>query len=73
MASTTISLAQQIACVKREIALRVRVYPGFVRQRRMTQDQADKEVACMQGVLHTLTALQPPDRAEDLFAQQVML
>jgi hypothetical protein len=49
-----ISLTDQIACLKREIALRKNVYPKWVGQRRMTQDEADREIARMTAALHTV-------------------
>jgi len=50
-------LDRQIACVEREIAMRLRVYPSWIGQKRMTQDKADTEIATMQGVLATLQFL----------------
>jgi hypothetical protein len=51
------TLAQQIACVKREIALRLRVYPGWVKGGRMKSEVAVYEQAVMTQVLRTLEAL----------------
>jgi hypothetical protein len=48
------SLADQVACVKREIALRVNTYPKWVRDGRMKQEIADREIAKMRDVLQTL-------------------
>lgn len=53
----TITLEQQIACVRRELALRQRVYPKWVATSRMKQAEADKELAAMQAVHDTLAAL----------------
>lgn len=50
----TVALADQIACVKREIAMRRHVYPRWVEQQRMTQAKADAEIAAMEAVLDTL-------------------
>lgn len=52
-----ISLADQIACVRREIGMRERVYPKWVAGGRMKQDAADREIAAMRAVLATLEAL----------------
>ena len=41
---------EMIACVRRELALRKRVYPRWVRSDRMSQQQADHEIACMQAI-----------------------
>ncbi len=51
------SLTDQIASVKREIAMRERVYPAWVMRERMTQIQADHELDCMRAVLATLVKL----------------
>lgn len=48
------SLDAQIACVKREINMRVHVYPRWVGQGRMTQAEADRELNTMRAVQATL-------------------
>ena len=50
-------LDQQIECVSREIGMRQRVYPGWVKAGRMSQTKADHEIAAMQAVLTTLQSL----------------
>jgi hypothetical protein len=50
-----ITLADQIACVERELRLRHAVYPRLVAQKRMKQSSADREIALMEVVLATLT------------------
>jgi len=52
--TTEISLDQQIACLKREIALRKNVYPKWVQSRGMKQEDADREIAAMTAALHTV-------------------
>jgi hypothetical protein len=52
-----IGIDEQIACVEREIALRRRVYPRRVADRKMTQALADKQLAAMSAVLDTLLYL----------------
>lgn len=52
------SLDEQIACVKREIAMRERVYPKWVEKGRMPQDKADHELSAMKAVLQTLINLE---------------
>lgn len=59
-------LDAQIACVKREIALRAAVYPGLVDRRKMTANRAAYEQAAMTGVLDTLEALKALAAAGDL-------
>lgn len=54
-----IPLADQIACVRREIGMRERVYPKWVAAGRIKPDSADRELATMRAVLATLEALQP--------------
>ncbi|HUC70346.1 MAG TPA: hypothetical protein VMS01_04060 [Stellaceae bacterium] len=49
--------AAQIACVKREIALRERVYPKWVAGGRMKQEAADRELTTMRAVLATMLAV----------------
>lgn len=51
-----LSLDDQLAAVKREIAMRERVYPRQVAAGRMTRVTADRELAAMNAVLTTLTA-----------------
>ncbi len=53
-----IPLPDQIDCVKREIGMRERVYPTWVQRRRMSQEQAERELSRMRAVLQTLEALQ---------------
>lgn len=48
---------QQIECVEREISMRQRVYPNWVGNRKMKQEKADYEIACMRSVLYTLQSL----------------
>jgi len=50
-------LYKQIQCVKRELALRCRVYPKWVSLGKLQQSKADEEINLMRGVLNTLTAL----------------
>lgn len=59
------SLREQIACVKREIAIRERVYPKWIESKRITADQCRNEIECMKAVLDTLQKL--PDPQAQLF------
>lgn len=56
-----VPLAAQVACVKREIGMRERVYARWVAGGKMGQREADQELAAMRAVLETLKALQRPD------------
>jgi hypothetical protein len=46
-----ITLDDQIAAVEREIAMRGRVYPRQVFNRKMTQRQADREIAVLASLI----------------------
>jgi len=51
-------IAEQIACVASEIAMRERVYPKWVNSKRMTAEKAAAELETMQAVRRTLQWLQ---------------
>ena len=53
----TISLERQLACAKREIALRQRVYIPLVIHGKMSQEKADEETPAMQAISETLQKL----------------
>jgi len=48
------TIDEQIKSVQREIGMRQRVYPAWVKKGLMTQDQAAHEIACMEEVHRTL-------------------
>jgi hypothetical protein len=52
----TVTVADQIRCVRRELAMRQRVYPGWVAKGKMKQEEADRELAAMQAVHDSLRA-----------------
>jgi transcriptional regulator with XRE-family HTH domain len=52
------TLAEQIACIKREIAMRRNVYPKWVHSGRMRHDVATREMNAIEAVLRTLEACQ---------------
>jgi hypothetical protein len=60
------SLADQLACVRREIGYRAGCYPRWVAGQKMTQAKADHELAAMRAVLETLeaSAATPPPPAK---------
>lgn len=64
-----VSLTDQIKDVEREIALREKLYPGWVSQKRLTAARADHQLACMRAVLRTLREVRAgtPGPSEDLF------
>lgn len=47
-------LDRQIKCLAREVALRKSVYPKWIASGRMKQDEADDEIAAMEGALKSL-------------------
>jgi len=51
-----VSLDDQIACVRRELALRRSVYRRRVLDKKMTPEAADRELVHMEAVLETLNA-----------------
>lgn len=58
----TVPLADQIAEIRRELALRQKVYARWLDSGRMQQWQADKFTGAMQGVLATLLWLQQNEK-----------
>lgn len=58
----TVPIAAQMECVRRELAMRRRVYPRWVQQERMTQKKADDELAAMEAVLATLQQIEERER-----------
>ena len=66
----TISLLTQIAEVQRELTIRRRVYPEWVRQNRMSATSMARQIARMQAVLETLEGcLEPLDETLSLFPE----
>lgn len=53
-AATDVPIADMIACIRRELAMRERVYPRQVEANRMKQAEADQELRRMRGVLALL-------------------
>jgi homoserine dehydrogenase len=52
-----VPLRLQLACAKRELALRVRVYPRLVANETMLQSTAQHELAAMTAIVKTLGRL----------------
>ncbi len=52
------SLPDQLACARRELAMRQNVYPKWVKDSRMTQDKSNSEIDGMQSIIQTLEKLQ---------------
>ena len=51
------TLDDEIACVRREIQYRERVYPRWVAEGKMKPDAADRQLALMRAVLGRLNGL----------------
>ncbi len=59
-----ITLEQQIACVRRELAMRQRNYPRWVSDGRMKQAEMDHQLAAMQAVHDTVTKVKEVEDAK---------
>lgn len=59
------SFEDLIKCVEREIAMRERVYPSRVATAKMTQGQADREIAMMKDIRHNLFDLLLLEKAKE--------
>lgn len=52
-----VPLAQQLECAERELALRRRNYPRWVREQKMTAGKSDHEIEAMEAIVQTLRKL----------------
>jgi hypothetical protein len=57
-----VSIADQIAEVKREIEMRKRVYIRLIDQKKMTPAEGERRATVMAAVLSTLEGVQQVDR-----------
>ncbi|HEV7457301.1 MAG TPA: hypothetical protein VGN96_11030 [Roseococcus sp.] len=64
MTDNTATLDDQIAEVKREVAMRERVYDGWVLNGRMRLEDSQRQIRRMRAVLATLEKLRADQRAE---------
>jgi hypothetical protein len=46
-----VTRAEKIACLRRELGYRRRMYPLWVERRKMKQDVADRELRVMEAIL----------------------
>lgn len=53
----TISKLDMVACAKRELALRERVYPKWISLGKITHAKASFEIRCMRAIIAKLEAL----------------
>jgi hypothetical protein len=54
----TVTIADQLKCARRELALRQRAYPRWIDNGRMSRDEADREIEAMSAIVATLQTLQ---------------
>lgn len=52
-----VPLERQVACVRREVSMRRRVYPRWVESGKMTQQEANRQIEAMEAVQATLQSL----------------
>jgi hypothetical protein len=62
-----VSLDRQIACVKREVKMREKCYPGWIGDGRMASQTAERELDAMRAVLDTLRGI--AERQGSLFPE----
>lgn len=62
-----IPLADQIAELKRELGMRKRLYPQWVRNRQMHEIEAAVRTARLEAAIATLEGLQPPKPQGEMF------
>ena len=62
-----ISLADQIAEARREVALRKRLYPGWVKRGTLTEGEATYYLKAMEAIVQTLIQLDMDQRQLPLF------
>ena len=65
-------LTEQIVCVERELVMRRKHYPRWVKQGKITQAAADLEIDRMDAVLQSLLALRMVDGVPGLLARGVI-
>lgn len=58
------TLHEQIKAVRRELSMRIAVYPRRVESGKMTQEQAEHEIDCMRSVLAVLEAVNPEQQKQ---------
>lgn len=57
-----ISIKDQIACAKRELAMREKVYPRWVAAGRMSPEKSQKEILAMRAIIETLEEIEKKER-----------
>jgi hypothetical protein len=62
-----ITLAEQLAEARRELALRRKCYPAWVKSGKLTHEQAYHQLAAMAEIVRTLMRLDAEQRQLSLF------
>jgi len=65
-----ISLTDQITEAQRELALRKKLYPGWIKRGTLTEGQAVYYRKAMEAIVQTLTRLDLEQRQLPLFTQE---
>ena len=52
-----VTISEQIKCVRREIDYRKRLYPRWVQEGKLTQQEANYQIEAMEYVVNTLQAV----------------
>lgn len=63
MSGDVVTIERQIACVRDEVSLRRRVYAGWIRNGRMTEEQAQRRIGEMMAVQATLEEIRDARKA----------
>jgi hypothetical protein len=63
-----VTLAEQIAEAQRELALRRRAYPGFIKRGTLSMEDANRQLLAMAEIVKTLQRLEVEQRQLSLFA-----
>ena len=64
-----ITLAEQIAEAQRELALRRKCYPAWVKSGRLAHEDAYHQLQCMEAIVRTLQRLEVEQAQLSLFTQ----
>ena len=74
------TLDEQVAALRRELALRLRVYPKWIASGKMTQHKAEHEIDCIRDAITTLETFRavvpvpvPVPKKPDLYETQMDL
>ena len=65
-----ITLAEQIAEAQRELALRRKCYPQWIKSGKLDAGNAKFQIQCMEAIVRTLMRLDAEQRQLSLFAGQ---